>query len=101
MPCVSLLRDIWWAHVTHRMLLLLYLENRLVFERPLDNVGLVGGSLDPLALLELRPELAEVLELDEMPDVGEGRLDDGRLADEGRGGDAARHGDSGSAIEFV
>lgn len=83
------------------MLLLLHLKNRLVLERPLDDVRLVRGSLDPLALLELRPELAEVLQLDEMPNVREGRLNDGRLADEGRGGDAGRHGDSCSAIGLV
>lgn len=74
------------------MLLLLDLQHGAVLEGPLDNVGLVGCALDPLALLELGPELAEVLELDEVPDAAEGRLDDGRLADKGGGGDAGRHG---------
>ena len=76
---------------THRVLLLLHFKNGAILERPLDDVGLVRCSLDPLALLELGPELAEVLELDEVPDVAEGRLDDRRLADKGGGGDASGH----------
>jgi hypothetical protein len=73
------------------VLLLLDLDDGAVLEGPLDHVGLVGGALDPVALLEGGPELAEVLELDQVPDVAEGRLDDGRLADRGGGGDATRH----------
>ena len=73
------------------MLLLLDLEGLAVLEGPLDDVGLGGCALDELALLELRPELAEVLELDQVPDGAEGRVDDGRLADGGGGGNG-RHG---------
>lgn len=54
-----------------RVLLLLHLDDGTVIECPADNVGLLGGSLDVLAALERGPELAEVLELDEVPDVGE------------------------------
>lgn len=72
------------------MLLLLDLESLAVLEGPLDNVGLGRCALDELALLELRPELAEVLELDQVPDGAEGRVDDGRLVD-GGGGRNGRH----------
>jgi hypothetical protein len=81
------------------VLLLLDLKNLTILEGPLDNVGLRGGVLDPVALLELGPELAEVLELDQVPDGAERRVDDGRLADGGGGGDGARHYDGG-AIGF-
>lgn len=54
------------------MLLLLDLNDGAVLEVPLDNVGLLRGTLGVLGLLEGRPELVEVLELDEVPDVGEG-----------------------------
>jgi hypothetical protein len=74
------------------VLLLLDLKNLTILEGPLDNVGLRGGVLDPVALLELGPELAEVLELDQVPDGAERRVDDGGLADGGGGGDRARHG---------
>ena len=76
------------------MLLLLDLEGLAVLEGPLDDVGLGGCALDELALLELRPELAEVLELDQVPDGAEGRVDDGRLADGGGGGNG-RHCENG------
>lgn len=72
---------------THRVLLLLHIQHRPILERPLHNIRLLGRALDPLALLELAPELAEVLQLDEVPDGGEGRGDDGRLADRGGGWD--------------
>ena len=81
------------------MLLLLDLKNLTVLEGPLNNVGLGGGALDPVALLELGPELAEVLELDQVPDGAEGRVDDGGLADGGGSGDGARH-DVEDAIVF-
>lgn len=73
------------------MLLLLDLNDGAVLESPLDNVGLLAGALDVLAGAEGRPELAEVLDLDEVPDVGERGADDGRLADRGGGGDGGRH----------
>jgi hypothetical protein len=81
------------------VLLLLDLKNLTILEGPLDDVGLGGGVLDPIALLELGPELAEVLELDQVPDGAERRVDDGRLANGGGGGDRARHYDGG-AIGF-
>lgn len=42
------------------MLLLLHLDLRAILEGPLNNVGLLLG-LDELALLQGRPEVAEVL----------------------------------------
>jgi hypothetical protein len=73
------------------VLLLLDLDNSAVLEGPLDDIGLIRSTLDPVALLKRRPELAEVLKLDQVPDIAEGCLDDGRLADGGGGGDAGRH----------
>ena len=73
------------------MLLLLDLEDGAILEGPLDDIGVGRGALDELALLEGGPELAEVLELDQVPDIAERRLDDGGLADGGGGGDAAGH----------
>jgi hypothetical protein len=52
---------------TYRVLLLLDLEGLAVLECPLDDVGLGRGALDELALL--------------VPDITEGCVDDGRLAD--------------------
>lgn len=75
---------------TYGVLLLLDLKGLAVLECPLDDVSLGRGSLDKLALLKLRPELAEVLELDQVPDIAEGSVDDGRLADGGGGGNG-RH----------
>jgi len=72
------------------VLLLLDLEGLTVLKCPLDDVSLGRGSLDELALLKLRPELAEVLELDQVPDIAEGSVDDGRLADGGGSGNG-RH----------
>ena len=74
------------------MFLLLHLELSAVLECPLDNIGLIRCALDELALLEAGPELAEVLELDQVPDIAEWRLDDGRLVDRGGGGNAGGHG---------
>lgn len=53
------------------VLLLLDLNNGAVVEGPLDNVGLGRGTLDVVGGLEGSPELGEVLELDEVPDVRE------------------------------
>ena len=78
------------AIATYRVLLLLDLNDRAVLESPLDNVGLLAGALDVLRRAEGRPELGEVLDLDEVPDVGERGADDGRLADGGGGGNG-RH----------
>lgn len=79
------------ATATYRVLLLLDLNDGAVLESPLDNVGLLAGTLDVLRRAEGRPELGEVLDLDEVPDVGERGADDGRLADGGGGGNG-RHG---------
>ena len=76
------------------MFLLLDLEGLAVLECPLNDVGLGRGALDEFALLELRPELAEVLELDQVPDIAEGCVDDGRLANGGGSGDGRHVGGS-------
>ena len=76
--------------LSYGVLLLLDLNDRAVLESPLDDVGLLAGALDVLGAAESRLELGEVLELDEVPDVGERGADDGRLADGGGGGDG-RH----------
>ena len=81
------------------MLLLLDLNDGAVLEGPLDNVGLLRGALDVLGAAEGRPELGEVLDLDEVPDVGERGADDGRLADGGGGGDG-RHGEGCVVLLF-
>lgn len=86
---------------TYRVLFLLDLDNGAVLEGPLDHVGLLRGAFDELALVERRPELAEVLELDQVPDIAEWRLNDGRLAHGGGSGDASRHCGLCSAIDFV
>jgi hypothetical protein len=80
--------------------LLLDLKDLSVLEGPLDDVGLVRSSLDELALLDLGPEFAKVLELDQMPDIAELGLNDGRLADRSGCGDASRH-DDGDAIGSI
>jgi hypothetical protein len=79
--------------LTYGVLLLLDLNLRAVLESPLDNVGLLRGTFDVLRTAESRPELGEVLDLDQVPDGGERGTDDGRLADGGGGGDG-RHGES-------
>jgi hypothetical protein len=63
---------------TYGVLLLLDLNDGAVLESPLDNVGLLRGALDVLGAAEGRPELGEVLNLDQVPDVGERGADDGR-----------------------
>jgi hypothetical protein len=57
--------------VERRVLLLLDLNNGAILEVPLDDVGLLRSALGVLGLVESRPELVEVLELDEVPDVRE------------------------------
>lgn len=74
--------------VDGRVLLLLDLEDGAVLEGPLDDVGVGGRALHPLAGGEGRVELGEVLKLNEVPDVAEGGFDDGGLEDRGGGWDA-------------
>ena len=63
------------------MLFLLDLLHSTILEGPLDNVGFVRDTLDMMALVELCPELVEVLELDQMPDLGKRGGNDGGLCD--------------------
>ena len=74
------------------MFLLLDIQNGPVLERPLHDVGLGRCALFVLALFKLAPEFVEVLELDQVPDLGEWGRDDSGLADGGGGWDCCRHG---------
>lgn len=70
------------------MLLLLDLQNGTILESPLDDISLRRNTaLDVLALFQGGPEVAEVLELDQVPDIAELGLDDGGFGDRGRGWD--------------
>lgn len=71
------------------MFLLFYIQDRPVLECPLDHVGFGRCALHMLTLLELAPETVELLELDQMPDLGERGGDDGGLADGGGGGNCS------------
>lgn len=77
---------------TYAVLLLLDLVDAAVGEGPLEDVRLLADVLDDLRLGEGGPELGKVLQLDEVPDLGERRLDDNALEDGGGGGNAGgRH----------
>lgn len=72
---------------TYAVFLLLHLVDGTILEGPLEDVGLVAGAgSDRLGLVEGGPELAEVLQLDEVPDFGEGCLDDDALENGGGSG---------------
>lgn len=74
------------------MSLLLDLVDSAILEGPLEDVGLgAGAGGDDFGLVKGGPELAEVLQLDEVPDLCERRLDDDALEDGGGGGDCGRH----------
>lgn len=70
-----------YSNKTYGMLLLLHLKHGTIFERPLYNIRIWWCSLDELATFELTPEGAELLELDQVPDVGELGFDDCRFGD--------------------
>lgn len=69
--------------MTYRMLLLLHLQHGAILERPLHDIGILRGALNPLALVKLRPEIGKVLELEEVPDIAGVGGDDSGLADGG------------------
>lgn len=96
-PCVSPLYHLVCSSarpMTYAVLLLLDLNDTSVLESPPDHIGVLAGALDDLRGLERGPELVKVLELDVVPHVGEGSLDDGALQHGGRGGNScARHDD--------
>ena len=58
------------------MLLLLDFQHVAIIERPPNNVRLLVRALDRLGALEGGPELAKVLQLDEVPDVRQRGLDE-------------------------
>jgi hypothetical protein len=79
---------------THAVLLLLHLNSTTVLEGPLDDIGVLADALDELGRLEGRPEVGKVLELDMVPDMREGSLDDSALQHRGGGWDLrSGHGD--------
>lgn len=73
------------------MLLLLHIQNSPILESPLYDIRFRRSSLDVIGFLELGPKLMKVLELNEMPDLGEGGGDDGGFGDGGGGWDASCH----------
>ena len=75
------------------MLLLLHIQHRPILEGPLDNIRFGRGALDVLALVQLRPEPMEILKFNEVPDLGEVGVNDGRLSDRSGGWDAGSHGE--------
>lgn len=83
------------------MLLLLDLLLSSILESPLHNVGLRGCTLDMTALVELAPEFVEVLQFDQMPDLGERSGYNGALGDGRGGGDAVRHGRLLASVEKI
>ncbi len=81
------------------MLLLLDLLLSPILESPLHDISLRGGALDVITLVELAPELMEVLQLDQVPDLRERSCDDCAFGD-GRGGwDAGSHGELLVSVE--
>lgn len=69
------------------MLILLDLNDAAVLEGPPHHVRLVADAPDVLGLVDGRPELGEVGQLDEVPDVRERRPDHGALNHLVGGGD--------------
>lgn len=65
------------------MLFLFDLLLSAILEGPLDDVSLMGDSLDVMALSQLCPEVMEFLKLDQMPDFGERSGNDRGLRDGG------------------
>ena len=63
------------------MLFLLHLLLRAILEGPFDNISLRRDTLDMEALVKLRPEMVEVLQLDQVPYLSERGGNDGRLCD--------------------
>lgn len=73
------------------------MQHSAVLEGPLDNIGVRRGALNPLALLQLAPELGEVLQFQQVPDIAGVSFDDCGLAN--RGGRGNRSGHFGGTIE--
>lgn len=78
---------------TYRMLFLFDCLLSAILEIPFDRLRLVACSLDFFAVLESAPEVVELRELDQVPDLGDVSWDEGALVD-GRacGDDGGRHG---------
>ena len=73
------------------MLLLLHIQHRSILKRPLHHIRLRARPLHMLGCGKLGPEIVEVLQFDQVPDVGERGGDDGGFGDGGRGGDTRGH----------
>lgn len=68
-------------HLPYRVLFLLHFLLSAILKGPLDNVGLMRGTLDMMALFKLCPEVVKVLKLDQVPNLGERGSNDGGLCD--------------------
>ncbi len=73
------------------MFLLLDLLLSAILEGPLHNTSLRGSTLDMPALIELAPEVVKVLQLDQVPNLGERSRNDSTLGNGRGGGDPCRH----------
>lgn len=60
----------------YAVLLLLDLIHGAILESPPEDIGLVAGVGDNLGFGQGGPEVLEVLELDEVPDTSQRRLND-------------------------
>lgn len=67
--------------INARVLFLLHFLLSAILKGPLDNVGLMRGTLDMMALFKLCPEVVKVLKLDQVPNLGERGSNDGGLCD--------------------
>lgn len=59
------------------MFLQLNIQHRPIFKGPLHNIRFRGSALHVLALVQFGPEAMEVLQFDQVPDGGQGSIDDG------------------------
>lgn len=80
-----------YKFMTYRMSFLLNFQDRSILKGPFNHIGIRGDSLDSLGGFKSRPEGAEALELDQMPDIAELGFDDGRLSDRSGGWNLGRH----------
>ena len=80
------------SRLPYRMLLLLNVLHSAVLESPFHDIRLMRSPFNMVTLVKLGPEMVEVLELDQMPDIGEGSVDDGGFSDGSGSRDTGRHG---------
>ncbi len=71
----------WSKEKAYRVFLLLDIQHGAIFELPFDYIRLGTCSLDKVRPLKLAPEDMEVLQFDEMPDMGKVSGNDGGFGD--------------------